>query len=274
MPARHPLHQGKHLARSQISGLGSSESLTWSYQSSISNSDPQKDQSVSRPEDVRGRSLSTFLSKQLRTLLTAIAVGLILIGFFSPWVTHNTAGLAMTGFEIGEWIKFVPEMRGEPPPLRRTDFYWSPIAAAAGLAVLAADRTRWVLRNWLLVLLACVFSLFPFPLLEELQGLGGISASVGRLVLTGFGLALAALALWRRKLASKLRGAILIIPAGLGLVLASYAFAAAEPIVERLYNHSIDPGLAYNMTRGGMFLLVVAGILYLLHQPAENTIDG
>ncbi len=203
------------------------------------------------------------------TWLTVIGVCLTLFGFFSPWVPNESAGLALTGFEIGEWIKFLPEMHSENSPLRRTDFYWPPVAAAAGLVALAADRSRWEPINWILFMLACACSLFPIPLLEELRGLGGISASTGRLVLTGLGLALAAMALWRRKLSLELRGAILIIPAGLGLVLTSIAFSAAEPIVERLYNHLIDPGLAFNLTQGGLLLLVLAGILHLLPKLAK-----
>ena len=207
----------------------------------------------------------------LTTGLTLLGVLLILIGFFSPWVPHSTAGLALTGFEIGECIKFAPEMRGEAPPLRRTNFYWPPVVAATGLAMLAAGARSWRLGDWLLIVLAALLSLFPFPLLEEIRGLGGVTASAGRFALVALGVAAAALAVWRRALPPRIRVLVLVANGALGVWMVSTAFSEAEPIVERLYAHLIDPGLGYNLTRGGMLILVLVGIFYLLYQAPVNS---
>lgn len=207
----------------------------------------------------------------LTTGLTLLGVLLILIGFFSPWVPHTTAGLALTGFEIGEWIKFTPEMKSEAPPLRRANFYWPPVVAATGLAMLAAGSRSWRLGNWLLIGLAALLSLFPFPLLEEIRGFGGVTASVGRFGLVTLGIATTALAIWRRALPQQVRGLVLVANGTLGTYLLSAAFSAAEPIVERLYAALIDPGLGYNLTRGGMLILVLVGILHLM---VQAPVDG
>ena len=219
--------------------------------------------------DRQGRKASPL--PLLTTGLTLLGVLLILIGFFSPWVPHSTAGLALTGFEIGEWIKFAPEMRGEAPPLRRTNFYWPPVVAATGLAMLAAGARSWRLGDWLLIVLAALLSLFPFPLLEEIRGLGGVTASAGRFALVALGVAAAALAIWRRALPPRIRGLVLVANGALGVWMVSTAFSEAEPIVERLYAHLIDPGLGYNLTRGGMLILVLVGIFYLLYQAPVNS---
>lgn len=193
-------------------------------------------------------------------VLILLGVGLTLIGYFSPWVPHRAAGLAQTGFEIGEWIKFVPEVRTGASPLRRSNFYWPPVVAAIGLAMLAAGNRPWTWTNWLLVSLAALLSLFPFPLLEELKGAAGISANLGRFGLIAAGVAAAGLAVWRRQLPARIRGGILFLAAVVGLVLVSATFSAAEPIVEEVYRQLIDPGLGYNLSRSGMALLALVGI--------------
>jgi hypothetical protein len=197
-------------------------------------------------------------------LLILLGVPLILVGYFSPWIPHRAAGLALTGFEISEWIKFAPEVQTGTAPLRRASFYWPPFVAALGLAFLATRRHRWSWWAWLLVALSAMLSLLPFPLLEEVRDLVGIRNNLGRLALVAAGLATVALALWRRRLPDRLRGPLLLLVGVGGTVLVTTAFSAAEPIVERLYNHLIDPGVGYHLTRGGMLLLALAGLVDLL----------
>jgi hypothetical protein len=207
---------------------------------------------------------------RVSSVLMALGVLLILVGYFSPWVPHRTAGLALTGFEFSEWIKFAPEVRAGTTPLRRASFYWPPFVAAVGLALLAARERRWGWSAWLLVALSAVLSLLPFPLLEEVQDLPGIRTNLGRLGLVAAGLAASASAVWRRQLPGRLRGAVLLLAGGIGVAVVTIAFSAAEPIVERLFNHPIDPGLAYHLTRGAMLLLALAGLVELI----DPTVPG
>ena len=210
------------------------------------------------------RNTPSTVFRLLSATLILLGVGLVLLGYFSPWVPHPAAGLALTGFEIAEWIKFAPQVRMGVSPLKRADFYWPPTVAAIGLAALAAShpgRPRW--SHWAPIILAAILSLLPFPLLEEVNSLGGVQANLGRLGLVILGL-LATTYGWiavEGRLPAKVGGIALALTAGTGLVLVSRAFGAAEPIVESLLNHSIDPGLGYHLTRGGMLLLFVAGII-------------
>lgn len=207
----------------------------------------------------------------LATALSLLGVLLILIGFFSPWIPHRAAGLAITGFELGEWIKFAPELREGSSPLRRGDFYWPPALAALALAAVVGRSGRRGWANWLLILLAALLALLPFPLLEELSSAGGIRANLGRLALVGLGLAAAAGAALQPRWPSSLRGALLALGGVLGVVLVSGALAAAEPIVERLFRQLIDPGPGYNLTRGGMLLIALAGLVELVGgQPGKR----
>jgi len=198
----------------------------------------------------------------ISAILTLLGVFLVLTGYFSPWIPHRAAGLALTGFEIAEWIKFAPEVRAGASSLRLADFYWPPAVAAVALALLNASTKCWRWSNWVLLALAAILSLLPFPLLEEVNSLNGIKTNWERLGLVAMGL-LAAVALRRRP--TKMRGATLTLAAGVGLVLLNTAFAAAEPIVESLYGQLIDPGLGYNLTRGGMVVLAIAGTIQIFN---------
>ncbi len=195
----------------------------------------------------------------LSTLALVGALG-VLTGFFSPWVPHESAGLVLTGFELGEWIKFAPQVQSGAASPSRAGFYWPPVVAAAGLALGCVTTRRWA--RWTLLAGAVLLSLLPVPLLEEVNNWQGILASRGRIALTFLGLTTAT-TVWWRQLTSRTRGAALALIAAVGLTLVSLTFSAAEPIVEQLYNHLIDPGVGYQVTRGGMAVLVVAGVLGL-----------
>lgn len=210
------------------------------------------------------------MKNRLVAVLTLLGVALILVGYFSPWVPHRTAGLALTGFEIGEWIKFAPEVLSGSSPLRRVDFYWPPAVAAMGLALLAGKIRPWHWLDWSLVMIAVILSLFPFPLLEEINDLNGFRANIGRLGLVALGEMTCLLIIARQGLPAKVRGAALLLAAGVGVILVSRAFSTAEPIVERLYDQAINPGLGYNLTRWGMVLLSMAGITRLSQRPSKT----
>ncbi len=195
--------------------------------------------------------------------LVILGVLLSLSGFFSPWFPHPSAGLALTGFEVGEWIKFVPEVRAGATHLRRTNFYWPPVVAAVACALLAVRQRAHGWQRWSLISLATLISLVPFPALEEISNLEGIRANLGRLLLVGLGLLATVLAAARRQLPARVWGMALALAGAAGVVLVSLAFSTAEPMVERLLNQLIDPTLAYHLTRGGMALLTIGGIARL-----------
>jgi hypothetical protein len=213
------------------------------------------------------------IRRRASAVLILLGAFLLLVGYFSPWVPHRAAGLALTGFELSEWIKFAPQVQAGAAPLRRASFYWPPFVAAVALALLAARERSWGVSAWLLVALSVMLSLLPFPLLEEARDFAGIRANLGRLGLVAAGLASAGLAVWRRQLPGRLRGAVLCLAAGVGVVVVTLAFSAAEPIVERLFNQLIDPGLGYHLARGAMLLLILAGMLDLTDRagPDPNT---
>jgi hypothetical protein len=192
---------------------------------------------------------------------TLVGIALMLTGFFSPWIDHPVAGLALTGFEIGEWIKFAPEVRAGTVSLSRSGFYWSAAAAAVGLAVVAAGVGPHRRIRWLLLASAAGVALLPFPLVEEITSRAGMQANWPRFGLIALGLvAVGAVAGWGRRMPQWTLGVALVVMGAGGLVVASATFVAAEPIVERIYHRLIDPGVGLILVQAGLIALAGGGV--------------
>jgi hypothetical protein len=190
---------------------------------------------------------------------------LVLVGFFSTWIDHPAAGLALTGFEIGEWIKFAPEVRAGTAGLNRAGFYWPASAAALALAMVAATAGPHRRLRWALLVGAAGVALLPFPLVEEVSTLAGVKANWARFGLIGLGLAtVAAIAIWGGRIPFRIRAATLVAMGLAGLIGVGTTFAAAEPIVERLYNRLIDPGIGLSVVQAGHVALATGGLWQLM----------
>jgi hypothetical protein len=196
--------------------------------------------------------------------LTGMGIVLVLVGFFSPWIDHPAAGLALTGFEMGEWIKFAPQVRDGSAGLNRAGFYWPAAGAATALAMIASVAERKGVRRALLVG-ATLLALLPLPLIEEMRSIDGIRANWGRFALIALGLlAIAAVLLRGRRLPSWGRGAWLVAMGVAGVVIVNGTFAGSEPIVEQLYNRLVDPGSGLLMVQIGQAGMAGGGIWQLV----------
>jgi len=86
-------------------------------------------------------------------VLGAISLSALLValaGYWSPWLTHPVAALRLSGYDLAEWVTFLPGVRDGSLPLGRLIFLL-PLACLAlllGLAAHAGPRRRgW--RGWL-----------------------------------------------------------------------------------------------------------------------------
>src|SRR6185436_5919146 len=82
---------------------------------------------------------------RLRTLSLLLA----LIGYWTPWLTHPVAALRLNGFELSEWVTFLPGVRDGSLPFNRLAFL-IPLACLALLLSITASHFRSTLHNsWL-----------------------------------------------------------------------------------------------------------------------------
>ena len=88
--------------------------------------------------------------KPARRWVTWLALGslaLALTGYWAPWLTHPTAALRLSGFDLAEWVMFLPGVLDGSLPLSRLDFLL-PLAGLAVALSLAAAHTRPSTGGW------------------------------------------------------------------------------------------------------------------------------
>lgn len=76
-----------------------------------------------------------------------LGLALAAVGYLGPWVAHPTAALTLTGPDLGEFVKFLPE----GAPSGRQLFY-APAVAVVVAAALVARRYPWPVRAPLVLL--------------------------------------------------------------------------------------------------------------------------
>jgi hypothetical protein len=72
-------------------------------------------------------------------MMQLAALGLALIGYWLPWLTAPAAALRLNGYELSEWITYLPGVRDGTLPLSRLLFLL-PLTCLALLLALAASR--------------------------------------------------------------------------------------------------------------------------------------
>jgi hypothetical protein len=206
-----------------------------------------------------------------RQLMLWLGLALAWAGYWAPWIAHRAAALNINGYDLGEWITRLPEVRDGSLRLSRLDFL-IPLAAISLLTALAAGwaRSRWA--RWLACLLALLGSVlilpeYPFiltahtdPELRPALVLGVLTvlAVVGLAVL-GYGES--------RFLNSFLRGqgagVAYAVLALLALGFTVRGLAVVWPALERLFN--APPGLNWGPVAlgAGVVLAGAAGALDL-----------
>jgi hypothetical protein len=80
------------------------------------------------------------ISKTKSQVVLILGLALAIVGYFGPWVDHKTAALVLTGQDMGEFVKFLPEVRAETAPMIREFFYLPPFAATLCLILLIASK--------------------------------------------------------------------------------------------------------------------------------------
>jgi hypothetical protein len=111
---------------------------------------------------------------QRRTFQLA-ALALALVGYWLPWLTHPDAALRLNGYELSEWVTYLPGVRAGSLPVSRLLF----LLPLACLAILLGLAATWQATRPVAVLTVTAGPAHTGPrsgvnaLLPTIQGLGG-----------------------------------------------------------------------------------------------------
>ncbi|MEW5986159.1 MAG: hypothetical protein AB1791_05965 [Chloroflexota bacterium] len=191
-------------------------------------------------------------------LLWQLGLTTVLMAYFLPWLPHPAAGLSFIGLEMGEWVKFLPQVQaGEIAPGRHL-FYLPPITLGLILALLTATwpNGRW--PTWAMRGLAVAVSWLAFPAVEEL--------ALERIRLLGIGLVILVTILssfaaqWPGRWLSLLLRLLVVIAALAGAVLPTWAYLAVRPAVSQVLAEGVGIGPGVWLNLAGHLMVVIAGI--------------
>jgi hypothetical protein len=190
-----------------------------------------------------------------------LAAALIVVGFVQVWLPHPAAGLAQSGLELGEWVKFLPEVQQGIAPYSRNLLYLPPVTLGLALVLFSADWPP-TLRTWLLRAGAVGVALLALPPLAVIvrEPSSEWRLRLGWIVAVGLAALLApAIGRWP----DRLRGLLLVACGVAGGVWPTLAYWGYRPIISTLFAEpvGIGPGLWLNLA--GHLLLIAIGLTRL-----------
>lgn len=104
---------------------------------------------------------STLRVRRWLPILAALAGALT--GYFGAWMPHRAAGLVITGVDLAEYVKFLPQVQSGEVAVLREAFY-APLLVGSLLAALLAGRRTfpaWARLLALVTSIALAFAMLP-----------------------------------------------------------------------------------------------------------------
>ena len=197
------------------------------------------------------------------------------LAYWAPWVNHNTAALKLSGQDLGEFVKFIPEIRRGQMRFPRQLFYLPLCSCVIGLVVLSTNGQlsypHWLRVGTLILALVLLPGLLPpawghpKELFTPEFRLQGIALMLGLLLILAHGafrgLSLRALALTLGALALT------------ALIPAQWAFWAIRPRIWLAYGTpTIRLGWGLWLDIGAWMAMLVTAALLLNRSDSESAI--
>lgn len=196
---------------------------------------------------------------------TPVALLLAFAGYLGPWVDHRAAALVLSGQDMGEFVKFLPEVREGKVFMERLLFYLPPLAVAVGLALLAGmrDREGRLAYPWpVAILLAAAVWPVSLTLLSPVWSPAVLTGEEFRLQFFAFLFCLALSVLRLPVRVKMLPGWVLPVVVGVlclvAVLLATWQFLYIKPVVDLAYGQSVRIGWGFLLSVVG--LAAAAGV--------------
>jgi hypothetical protein len=184
----------------------------------------------------------------LRSTLFSVAATAVLLAYFLPWLPHPAVGLRLIGLEMGEWVKFLPQVQSGEVAAGRNLFYLPPITLGLMLALWTAGwpNGRW--QTWVMRGLAVFVSLLAFPALEAIRDEPSGEWLLRLLLIAGVAL-VAVLSGLGGRLPARLPWLLIFLLALPGAALPTWAYLAVRPVIADWLRApiGIGPGVWLNL---------------------------
>jgi hypothetical protein len=190
-----------------------------------------------------------------------LGIILALVGYWGPWVNHKTAALVLSGLDMAEFVKFLPEVRAGTESMIRELFYLPPLAAALCLALIGSNRL-WRYPLWaraIMVIIAIVLAIIvlpPYPFI--LQALSSDEFRRQFLMAAGC-LAVIGGTLLYRHLPRAAMAALLTVVSLVGAIPSVWQFFSIRSVLDRVYGQPIHIGWGLWLTVAGFLIVAGAG---------------
>ncbi len=189
---------------------------------------------------------------------------MIAVGYYGPWIAHPTAALTLTGVDMGEFVKFLPQVVDGTLRVTRFLFYLPPLAVVVSVAILAP--TPWLEYPWPLRLgayvLAVLMSLQLLPPAWSPSSLLTAEFRLQTVALLAAWLLLATSWLWSRRstwFMVWLSGILSLAVGGLS----TWQFWSVKPAIDLVYGRPPSAGWGFFLCIAG---LVVSALVCFVAQ--------
>jgi hypothetical protein len=191
-------------------------------------------------------------------------------GYYGPWIADETAALTLSGVDMGEFVKFLPDVIGGSLRATRQLFYLPPLAVALSVALLVGcQRLRYSkLARIVFLTLAISASLQLLPPAWSVHSLLAPEFRVQIIALVLSWMALAGFWLWGAVPAG-LTGVLSSMVAAAGLVLAPWQLANVKPAIDEVYRTPPTIGWGFYLCQLGLAVMVAASLLLALQSRQE-----
>jgi hypothetical protein len=160
------------------------------------------------------------------------------LAYWGPWIDHRAAALKLSGQDMGEFVKFIPEIRMGQTRFPRQLFYLPPFCCTICLVLLAINK-QMVYPRWLRVAMLAFSGLLLSGLLPPAWGhpsdlftaefrLQGIALVLGLVLVLAHGMF--------RQVPLPVLGIVLEVLAIGALLPAQWAFWAIRPRIWAVYD--------------------------------------
>jgi hypothetical protein len=193
----------------------------------------------------------------------------ILLGYLAAWLPHEAAGLSFIGLELGEWVKFLPQVMSGEVAADRNLFYLPPITLGLMLALWTAGwpNSRW--QTWATRGLAVLVAMLAFPAIEAILEESPdqwLLRLVMILLVTTVALLVAFMPRRSRRQGQAIKWGIMLVLALVGLTLPTWAYLAVRPAVTQVLVQEVGVGPGIWLNAIGHILVAAVALMLLLER--------